>query len=123
LNPKSYKEIASKVADELSLSKELVTDAVNFFYSRVRINMSKLTTSTIQLPNLGTFKIRNEKLEKQIKKNEQILGNLDPTSFEKYGVHKSVKEKLEKLKGVKEIVEDQKKTKKEFYNNRDGKVD
>ena len=122
LNPKSYKDITKKVSKDLELSEELVQDVVNFFYSRVRQNLTKLTSSSILLPGLGTFKLRVSKLQKHIKKNEDILQNLDPTKFEKYGAHKSVKEKLDRLIAIQKIVDQEKQQRQTFYEKRDGKT-
>ena len=123
LNPKKYKQITDEVAKDMGLDKHLVEEVVQFFYSQVRKNLSKLTHPRIVLPGLGTFTVRKQKLKNQVKKNSDILNNLDPTKFNDYKVHRSVREKLERLTSMQEIITKEEEERRSFKTNKDGKTD
>lgn len=107
----------------MGLDKHLVEEVVQFFYSQVRKNLSKLTHPRIVLPGLGTFTVRKQKLKNQVKKNSDILNNLDPTKFNDYKVHRSVREKLERLTSMQEIISKEEEEKRSFKADRNGKTD
>jgi len=107
----------------MGLDKHLVEEVVQFFYSQVRKNLSKLTHPRIVLPGLGTFTVRKQKLKNQVKKNSDILNNLDPTKFNDYKVHRSVREKLERLTSMQEIISKEEEERRSFKTNKDGKTD
>jgi len=113
LNPKHYKNFYDDIAEEAEVHKDLVRDFVYFFYDRVRKNLSNLTHTKIHLPNLGTFSIRVGKLKKSIKRNKDILGNLEKMTFDGYDKSIPVKAKLkameELLKKVEQNIEEKKK--------------
>lgn len=123
LNPKKYKQITDEVAKDMGLDKHLVEEVVQFFYSQVRKNLSKLTHPRIVLPGLGTFTVRKQKLKNQVKKNSDILNNLDPTKFNDYKVHRSVREKLERLTSMQEMISKEEEEKRSFKADRNGKTD
>lgn len=78
-----------------------MSDAVNFFYSRVRKAMSSLEDTTMFIPKLGTFKIRKHRMDKMIEEKEELIKKLNPHEFTKYDSYRKNKEDLEKLYKVK----------------------
>ena len=116
LNPKKYKTFYDEIAEEAEVHKDLVADFICFFYGRVRKNLSSLTSPKIGLPGLGTFVIRTNKLKKAIKRNKDILGNLEKMTYEGYEKHTAVKEKLKEMEDLLAAVEANIKSKKEFKN-------
>ncbi len=116
MNPKNYKKFYDDIAKESEVHKDLVSDFVFFFYDRVRKNLSNLTNPKISLPNLGTFSIRTNKLKKSIKRQQDILGNLDKRKFEGYDKSVPVKAKLKNMKKVLKMIEQNIIDKKNFRN-------
>lgn len=116
LNPKKYKTFYDEIAEEAEVHKDLVADFISFFYGRVRKNLSSLTSPKIGLPGLGTFVIRTNKLKKAIKRNKDILGNLEKMTYEGYEKHTALKEKLKEMEDLLAAVEANIKSKKEFKN-------
>ena len=114
MNPKKYKSFYDDVAEEAKVHKDFVSDFVFFFYDRVRKNLSNLTYPRINLPNLGTFSVRTSKLRKNIKRNKDILGNLEKMTFVGYDKSVPVKEKLKSMEDLLKIVETNIKNKKKF---------
>lgn len=104
MNPKSHKDFFIEVAKDVGVHKDLVNDFVAFYYARVRKNLSDLKNPRIFIPNLGTFTIRKIKLEKAIKRNKDILGNLEKMTYHGFDKHVPVKKKIEMLENMLDMV-------------------
>tara|TARA_R110000824_G_scaffold7830_2_gene35344 strand:- start:6024 stop:6383 length:360 start_codon:yes stop_codon:yes gene_type:complete len=114
VNPKKYKTFYDDIAEEAKVHKDLVNDFIFFFYDKVRKNLSNLEHPKINLPNLGTFSIRIGKLKKNIKRNKDILGNLEKMTFSGYDKSIPVKEKLKAMEDLLKVIDTNIKNKKEF---------
>lgn len=119
MNPKKYKQIAKQVSQKHNLSEELVTDAVEFFYKRVRKALTNLEDTSVLIPKLGTFKVRTNKLYKLAGQRERALEKLNPHEFSTYDPYRRNKEILEKVNGAIEKIETLKKNRDEFYKKSD----
>lgn len=97
LYPENYKSYFKKVAAECEVHPDLVEELVRFFYGNIRKNLENLDHSRVLLPNLGTFILRKNRVEKSIKRHKDMLGNMEKTTYSGYGKHLPVKEKLIKL--------------------------
>lgn len=97
MKPKKYKDFYPDIAKECNAHPELVADLISFYYDKVRKALSDLESSKIYLPNLGTFSLRKNRLEKSIKRNKDILGNIQKNTYKGYGKHLPVKEKIKML--------------------------
>jgi len=97
LNPKSYKDFFSDIAEECEVHEDLVEELVRFFYNEVRTNLENLENTRILLPNLGTFTLRKGRLDRAIKRHKDMLGNMEKTTYVGYGNHLPVKDKLDKM--------------------------
>ena len=114
MNPKNYRDFYKDIANEAEVHNDLVNDFIFFFYDKVRKSLSNLSDPNINLPNLGTFSIRVGKLKKNIKRNKDILGNLQKMTFDGYDKSVPVKKKLKAMEDLLEIVEKNIKNKKRF---------
>jgi nucleoid DNA-binding protein len=104
IKPKTYKIFYSDVAEECEVHENLVEEFVRFFYNEVRKHLEELDNTRILLPNLGTFIIRKNRIERSIKRHKDMLGNMEKTTYTGYGKHLPVKEKLNKMeKSLKRI--------------------
>jgi nucleoid DNA-binding protein len=122
LRPKKYKEVAKKLSKEKDWDEELVTDAVYFFYSKVRKTLSSLEAPSVLIPKLGTFKIRKQKFSKMIEEKERLVSKLNPHEFSKYDSYRTNKEALEKLTNLKGKFEILKQEKDDFIKNKDSEA-
>lgn len=103
MKPKKYKEILKKVKENNpEWNEELMQEAVNFYYSRVRKALSNLEDTNVFLPKLGTFRIRKQKMDKMISDKERLVEKLNPHEFNKYDRYRRHKDQLDKLNIVKE---------------------
>ena len=114
MKPKKYKEITSKLVEENNWNEELVSDAISFFYSRVRRALSSLEDTSILIPKLGTFKARRAKVRKLIQDKENLLTKLNPHEFTKYDSFRKNSTDLVKLKALEEKFEKLNTNKNEF---------
>ena len=114
LNPKKYKNFYKDIAKEAEVHKDLVSDFVFFFYAKLRKNLSELEHNKINIPNLGTFSIRHRKLKKAIKRQKDILGNLQKMTFDGFDKSIPVVNKIKKMEDALEMIETNLKNKKKF---------
>ena len=82
----------------------------------LRKNLSDLTDTHINVASLGTFIIRKKRLEKSIKRNKDIIGNLQKMTYKGYDKYVPVKNKLKQMEDALEMLNKKIKLKKEFKN-------
>jgi nucleoid DNA-binding protein len=97
LNPLDHKVFIKNIAEEAGVHPALVERFISFYYMKVRRSLSDLSYPSVYLEGLGTFSIRKSKLEKTIKRNRDILGNLEKMTFKGYEKHVPVKNKLDQM--------------------------
>ena len=116
MKPKNHKSFFDVVAKEVGVHKDVVDDIVTFYYAKVRKNLSNLTDTHINVTGLGTFSIRKRKLERIIKRNKDILGNLEKMTYKGFEKYLPVKEKLKQMEEVLIKMNNKIKDKKKFRN-------
>jgi nucleoid DNA-binding protein len=114
LKPKSYKDFKKDLAEKVGVHPDVVDDFITFYYAKIRKNLSELSYPSIAIHGLGTFHLRRQVLDKAIKKNKSILGNLAKNTYMGYEKHIGVKDKLEKMLSAKEMLDQANQEKKEF---------
>jgi len=114
MNPKNYKQFKEGIAEEVGVHQNVVEDFITFYYGRLRKNLSELTYPRVFVDGLGTFVLRKQKLEKTIKRNKDILGNLGKQTYAGYEKTIGVKEKLDKLEQAQKMYDEMLEAKKEF---------
>ena len=95
MKPKNHKSFFKSVSEEAEVHKDVVDDLVTFYYGKVRKTLSNLDHPIVSVSNLGTFSLRKNKLIKAIKRQKDILGNLEKMTFDGYDKSVPVKEKIE----------------------------
>ena len=122
MNPKTYKKFKENIAEEVGVHPNVVDDFVAFYYILLRKNLSQITYPRIYVEGLGTFVLRKQKLDKSIKRNKDILGNLGKQTYNAYEKTIAVKEKLENLERAQkmyvEMLEEKQKFKTQKYESR-----
>ena len=114
MKPKSHKFFFDNVAKEIGVHKDVVDDLITFYYSKVRKNLSDLTDTHISIAGLGTFILRKKRLEKAIKRNKDIIGNLEKMTYKGYDKYVPVKNKIKQMENALTILNNKIKAKKEF---------
>lgn len=118
MNPKSHKQFKKDIAEEVGVHPKVVEDFLTFYYARVRRALSELQYPRVFVDGLGTFFIRKGKLQKAIKRNKSILGNLRKRTFDGYEKTSAINKKLEEMESALRIIDDNIESKKEFKKNK-----
>lgn len=118
MNPKNYKQFKEGIAEEVGVHPNVVEDFITFYYGRLRKNLSDITYPRIFVDGLGTFVLRKQKLDKTIKRNKDILGNLGKQTYGGYEKTIAVKDKLENLQKAQKMYDEMIEHKKEFKNKK-----
>lgn len=127
MNPKKHKEFIKPTAEKLDHSETLVDDVISFYWNAVRKGLSALDSPSIAVSNLGTFKVRYNKIAYMQYKYQTYLDNLetDKMTFNKHSVQNIALKKLEGLENVKAMMEEEfarkkevKTKRKEYVNNK-----
>lgn len=106
MNPKKHKDLKKGIAEEVGIHENAVDDFVNFYYELLRKKLSELAYPKIYVDNLGTFVLRRQKLDKAIKRNKDILGNLEKQTYNGYEKSVAVKEKLKHLQETQKMYDE-----------------
>lgn len=98
--------LINPVAEELDISEEMLEDMVIFYYNNLRKTLSGLVDLKIDVPGLGHFLIRQDKVKSAINKTTLNLESLDPGSFSSYHYKKLQEEKLKMLLSIKDKIDE-----------------
>ncbi len=116
MKPKNHKFFYKDVAKEVGVHIDVVDNIIAFYYSKVRKSLSELEDTHISVASLGTFTLRKNRLEKTIKRNKDILGNLEKMTYSGYEKYVPVKNKIKKMEKALEELNKKLKAKKDFKN-------
>ena len=116
MKPKNHKYFFEDVAKEIGVHKDVVDDLITFYYKKVRKSLSDLTDTHINVAGLGTFILRKKRLEKNIKKNKDIIGNLEKMTYKGYDKYVPVKNKLKQMEDALDVLNKKIQSKKDFKN-------
>ncbi len=106
MNPKKAKDLSSATAKALKKSPDLVKDVVDFYWVHVRKTLGEIEHPFIRLPNLGTFTLRYNILNKKIESAKKEVAQDPPKSFVKYNIYNSYVEKLKRYNRAKGIMDE-----------------
>lgn len=104
MTPKTPKDFIKPTAEALGQSESLVDDIVSFYWLAVRKALSDIEGPSITVTNLGTFKIKYNRISKLEKKYQTYLDNLEVENmtFNKHTIQNLSKNKLEALNKARE---------------------
>ena len=116
MKPRNHKSFFEDVANEIGVHKDVVDDIITFYYAKVRKSLSDLEDTHVNIASLGTFTLRKSRLEKAIKRNKDILGNLEKMTYKGYEKYIPVKNKIKLMEKALEKLNKKLKAKKDFKN-------
>ncbi len=119
MKPLSRLDISKLTAKKLNLDVEIIDNIVRGYYSFLNSTLANLEHTNINVSGLGTFKVRRNKVQDSIKKQEKIIEMLDyksKLSLSKYSSLHEAKEKLKKLNAILNQLEEENKNKNNFKN-------
>lgn len=104
MNPKKSNKLYSEVAEDLSLSEELIEDLVQFYYKTVRSNLTELTHPRINVDGLGQFVAKSGLVRKSIPRYKKALESHDTSTFSAYYNKKMLEDKVECLEKLEKLI-------------------
>ena len=105
MNPTKRKEISKITAESLGLDHLTVDDVVAFFYRTVQKKLSSMEHHSVNVPNMGTFVLKKQRVEKKIEKYNAFLEKIDASeSMSMYETTVDVKADVEKYQNALEIM-------------------
>lgn len=113
MNPKKYKEILDITNSDLDLDVKVVKKVVDYYWETVRKNLTSLDSPYILIDGFGTFNIKWNILQINLRRYTEYLANRENLIFSRYHVYKSTEEKLEKMRKVEEQMKQDYEKKKE----------
>lgn len=124
--PKKPKEFIKPTAEKLSLDEDFVSDVVDFYWKEIRKALSDLKAPRVGVAKFGHFQLKFWMLADQKRNYEKYLENIDPDNmtFMRHKLKEDVVQRLESVKRVTAIVEQdlaKKKQKKEERNAKKAK--
>jgi hypothetical protein len=99
LIPKKAKDFRKQTAEDTGYSKDLVNSFLDFYWERVRKDLSDLVYPKILIPSLGTFRIKNWKLD-ETKENYNLILSRIEGNFHKYAMFKDITDKVQKIEAI-----------------------
>ena len=118
MKPKSYKKIKEGIAEEVGVHQSVVDDFISFYFGKVRKALSNLDFPRVQVDSLGTFILRKSKLDKSIKKNKSILGNLKKRTYSGFAKREDIHKNIQQMEAAMKQIEQDILNKKEFKNGK-----
>lgn len=82
----------------MGVNEQLVSDLTHFFWLKVRKDVSSLDHARVQITNFGSFMVRYNRMEKQIKRYEEILGKLNMERYRDYHIFDELSSRVSKMK-------------------------
>ena len=114
MKPKKHSEFKKGIAEKVKVHPEVVDDFISYYFAQVRKALSNLTAVHVYVEGLGTFSLKKQKLEKAIKRNKSMLGNLKKITYNGMEKSHAVSDKLEKQEKALEMLNDAIEKKKQF---------
>lgn len=103
--PKKHKEVLKKVIDDKGLDKGFTEDAVSFFWSEVRRNLTELSTISINVRRFGIFTVKEWKIDEFIGNYKKHLDKTDAMTFEEAKYRKVMETQYARFLKLKEMLE------------------
>jgi nucleoid DNA-binding protein len=97
LTPRKANTLYPKVASELRISEELVSDVVSFYWKEVKKTLENPDHIVLRIKDFGTFEIRKQQVEYQIEKYKRLVKYIKPTTYTKHILLDIAVKKLEMM--------------------------
>jgi hypothetical protein len=122
LNPKKSEHIIALMDEP---DKQLISTLISYYWKDMRKTLSGCVSNNIIIEGLGTFKAKPWKLPEVIKKTECIVAKYKnivetqvPVTYRVFSILKEYEEKLEKLKALQGLIDEDKLKKEQIKQKR-----
>jgi hypothetical protein len=118
LNPKKYKDILKETSIELEMEQKVIKVVTDFYWDKARKSLSSLEDPHVLIDGLGTFNIKWDILQTNIRRYSEYLENRENLVFSRYHVYKSTVDKLEKMQALEIKMKEEYEKKKDHRKNK-----
>lgn len=127
MNPKKSEHIIALMDES---DKQLISTLISYYWKDMRKTLSGCVSNNIIIEGLGTFKAKPWKLPEVIKKTECIVAKYKnivetqvPVTYRVFSILKEYEEKLEKLKALQGLIDEDKLKKEQIKQKRNVEKD
>lgn len=121
--PRKVNEFCTEIAEELQLSPDAVTDAVDFYWKRIKKEMTEPTAVNIVVKHFGIFEARKKQTIYLIEKYKGLAKYIKPVTYAKHVLLDLAVKKLHNLENLLKLIEEQEQKKKQVRENqKNGKI-
>lgn len=75
MNPKHWRDISDKTAEDLEIPKEHMAIMVDLYYKEVKSILRNISCYELRVQGLGKFVINHDSVSKELYRNERLLGS------------------------------------------------
>jgi hypothetical protein len=118
LNPKKYKDILKETSIELEMEQKVIKAVTDFYWDKARKSLSSLEDPHVFIDGLGTFNIKWDILQTNIRRYSEYLENRENLVFSRYHVYKGTVDKLEKMQNLEIKMKEEYEKKKDHRKNK-----
>lgn len=104
--PKKAKDFKKPTAEELGLPEDLVRNFIDFYWEKVRKNITELNHEALYITNLGTFRIKHWKIDETVERLKSKIKGAEG-KFERYNLKTDLTDRIQKLEKIKTELEEQ----------------
>ena len=121
MKPLTSKDMTFLVSKKLGIPQSDVNTIIKAYYKPVRKDLTSLNHIHVNVPSLGLFTVMSRKLDKLIRKRENILALItskERQSMTRYETKIKHKAELEVMRNVRQALIDEKEERREFRINK-----
>ena len=116
--PVKPKILFKQIAEEDDINQQLIDDVVTHYYRTIRVLLSELKHTRINIDGIGQFVVKPKAVQKLIDKYNRNLANLDGYSLTSYHNKIRLETRLEELNNVSLLIQQEKESKEQFKNTK-----
>ena len=106
MNPRKAKETGMETAKDLELDPFIVEDVLSFYWKEVRKTLTKAEQTSVQIINLGSFRVKGPKALKIYLENyKRVAAAKNPSEFQITIGQKMLENKIRIVANLIEVVE------------------
>ena len=116
--PVKPKILFKQIAEEDDINQQLIDDVVTHYYRTIRVLLSELKYTRINIDGIGQFVVKPKAVQKLIDKYNRNLANLDGYSLTSYHNKIRLETRLEELNNISLLIQQEKDSKEQFKNTK-----
>lgn len=102
--PKKHKDVLKKTIEENGFDKSFAEDAVSFYWSEIRKNLSNLAHTSIVVRKLGNFNIKTWRVDEFVETYKKFSEKSDAMTFKEAAYKKGMETQYSAFLRIKEDI-------------------